>query len=119
VRPFKTLVPLAALACLAGLAPGPARAQAFDAGRDRWLAPDKALHFGGGYGAAAAGYALATGLDADVGRRNAAAVVSGAAAGLLKEAFDAGVQRERASWKDLAVDALGIAAFLSLAEAAR
>lgn len=85
---------------------------------DRWIAPDKAAHvFAGGW-SAGAGYAAASWLEADRSERRTAAVATGLAAGLAKEAFDRYVQKEYWSWKDLVADALGIAIMVGATAAA-
>jgi uncharacterized protein YfiM (DUF2279 family) len=85
---------------------------------DRWLAPDKAAHVFGGYWTASAGYAAASRLDADSDERRGAAIAAGLLAGVAKEAFDALVQRERFSWKDLVADAAGILLLVAVTAAA-
>lgn len=81
---------------------------------DRWSGPDKAMHAFAGFWTAGAGYAAGAALDGGRGGRRASALVSGVAAGLAKEGFDAAVQGERFSWKDLVADAVGIAVLLGL-----
>ena len=81
---------------------------------DRWLAPDKAAHVFGGFWSAGAGYAVASALDADTTERRTAAVTAGLCAGLAKEAFDAFVQHERASWRDLVADMAGVALLVAV-----
>jgi uncharacterized protein YfiM (DUF2279 family) len=85
---------------------------------DRWIAPDKAAHVFAGAWSAGAGYAAASWLEGDRSERRAAAVATGLAAGLAKEAFDRYVQKERFSWKDLVADALGIAILVGATTAA-
>lgn len=74
------------------------------------LRTDHALHALAGYASAAGGYAAAVAMDAGSGER--------LAAGLAREAFDAGVQDERASGADLVATALGGAVFVLLAAVA-
>lgn len=81
---------------------------------DRWLAPDKAAHVFGGFWTAGVGYAAASALDGDSADRRTAAVAAGLAAGLAKEAFDAFVQHERASWRDLVADMAGVALLVAV-----
>jgi VanZ family protein len=85
---------------------------------DRWLAPDKAAHVFGGYWTASVGYAAASALDGDSADRRTAAVAAGLAAGLAKEAFDAFVQHERASWRDLVADVVGVVLLVAVTAAA-
>lgn len=81
---------------------------------DRWFGSDKAMHVFAGFWTAGAGYATSAALGGDRGGRRASALAVGTAAGLAKEAFDAAVQGERFSWKDLVADAIGIGALLGL-----
>jgi uncharacterized protein YfiM (DUF2279 family) len=85
---------------------------------DRWIAPDKAAHVFAGFWTAGVGYAAASRLDAEAPERRAAAVAAGLTAGVAKEAFDALVQRERFSWKDLVADAAGILLLVAVTAAA-
>ncbi len=74
--------------------------------RDEWIAFDKALHFSVSYGAFLT-FRLAEG-------NSAAAAASALGLGVLKEAHDvwwrAPGPTQGASWRDLVVDALGVAA---------
>lgn len=81
---------------------------------DRWLAPDKAAHVFAGFWTAGAGYATASALDADASERRATVVTAGLCAGLAKEAFDAFVQHERPSWRDLVADMVGVALLVAV-----
>lgn len=107
----------ALLVLFLGTAPAAAQTAA-DAPPDRWLAPDKPAHVFAGYWTAGAGWAATDRLGADGGERAAAALAAAVTAGLAKEAFDALVQGERFSWKDLAADMAGMALFLAAASAA-
>ena len=82
--------------------------------RDDWRGADKPVHaFAAGW-TAGAGYAAGVELDWDAADRRLAAVGAGVAASLAKEALDRWTQDEPFSFKDLAADAVGIAAFVAL-----
>ncbi|CAN5835686.1 hypothetical protein BH20GEM1_BH20GEM1_07980 [soil metagenome] len=85
---------------------------------DRWLGPDKPKHaFAAGW-VAGTGYAAGIELGWDPARRRWAAVGAALGVSLAKEAMDAGTEGGEVSFKDLAADALGIAAFVALSAAA-
>jgi putative lipoprotein len=101
-----------AAATLVAVVASPERARAADP--DPWLGRDKTLHFAASSTLAAGGYAI----GAAVFDARAHALICGAAlaaaAGIGKEALDlAGLGSP--SWKDLAWDAVGIAAGLAVA----
>jgi uncharacterized protein YfiM (DUF2279 family) len=112
VRPLSSLP--YALGALAVSVPCAAQ----QANADRWLGPDKPAHaFVAGW-TTGVGYASAIQLDWDPADRRRAAVTVGLAASLTKEAFDRWIDGEPFSFKDLAADAVGIAAFVALSAAA-
>jgi uncharacterized protein YfiM (DUF2279 family) len=89
-----------------------------EAADDRWLGPDKPLHaFAAGW-IAGAGYAAGIELDWAPAERRRAGVGAALTASLAKEALDAWTEGGRFSFKDLAADAVGIAAFVGLSAAA-
>lgn len=80
---------------------------------DAWLAPDKPVHaFAAGW-TAGAGYAAALELDWDPADRRLAGISAALAASIGKEARD-WTRGEPFSLKDLAADAIGIAAVVGL-----
>lgn len=80
---------------------------------DAWLAPDKPVHaFAAGW-TAGAGYAAALELDWDPADRRLAGIGAALAASIGKEARD-WTRGEPFSLKDLAADAIGIAAVVGL-----
>ncbi|MFN2383165.1 MAG: hypothetical protein ABR559_02755 [Gemmatimonadota bacterium] len=85
---------------------------------DRWLGPDKPIHVFAGWWVGAAAYGAAAAADAEPAERRLAAAAASLAAGIAKETFDATVQGEPFSWKDLAADAAGLAALLAFTLAA-
>jgi uncharacterized protein YfiM (DUF2279 family) len=81
---------------------------------DRWLGPDKPVHaFAAGW-TAGAGYAAALELEWEPSDRRLAAIGTGLAASLAKEARDRWTRDQPFSFKDLAADALGIAVVVAL-----
>lgn len=113
------LAPPVSLYALGALAvSSPALGQELPARDDLWLGPDKPVHaFAAGW-TAGAGYAAAIELDWDPADRRKAAVGAALVASLAKETMDRWTQDERFSFKDLAADAIGIAAFVALSAAA-
>ncbi len=101
------------------LVAAPARAQSpADSLPDPWLSPDKPAHVFAGFWSAGVGYAAADRADGDRAQRRLAAVATGLAAGIAKEAFDRWGQDERFSWKDLTADVAGIGLLLAVMAAA-
>ena len=95
----------------------PAFAQEARRPPDEWLGPDKPVHaFAAGW-VAGAGYAAGIELGWEPDGRRRGAVASALAASLAKEAHDRWTGRGPFSFKDLAADALGIAAFVALSAA--
>jgi uncharacterized protein YfiM (DUF2279 family) len=89
----------------------PCAAQTAD---DRWLGPDKPVHaFAAGW-IAGAGYAAALELDWDPADRRRAAIGAALAASVAKETRDRWTRDREFSFKDLAADAVGIAAVVAL-----
>jgi len=85
---------------------------------DRWLGPDKPVHaFAAGW-IAGAGYAAGIELDWAPAERRRAGLAAALTAALAKEVLDARTEGGRFSFKDLAADAVGIAAFVGLSAAA-
>jgi len=81
---------------------------------DSWMGPDKPVHaFAAGW-TAGAGYAAALELDWDPADRRVAGIGVALAASLGKEARDRWTRGEPFSFKDLAADAIGIAAVVAL-----
>ena len=96
----------------------PSVAQELPPRDDLWLGPDKPVHaFVAGW-TAGAGYAAGVEFGWDPADRRRAAVGASLVASLAKEAMDRWTQQERFSFKDLAADAIGIAAFVALSAAA-
>ena len=84
---------------------------------DSWLGPDKPVHaFAAGW-STGAGYAAALELDWEPADRRLAAIGVGLAASIGKEARDRWTRGEPFSFKDLAADAIGIAAVVALTAA--
>ena len=95
----------------------PAAAQEVRRPPDEWLGPDKPVHaFAAGW-IAGAGYAagIEAGWEPDGRRRGA--IACALAASIAKEAHDRWTGRGPFSFKDLAADAVGIAAFVALSAA--
>lgn len=113
MKPACLLIPYA-LGALSVSAPCAAQ----EAADDLWLGPDKPVHaFVAGW-TAGAGYAAGVELDWDPADRRRTAIGVALAASLAKETLDRWTQGERFSFKDLAADAIGIAAFAALSAAA-
>jgi uncharacterized protein YfiM (DUF2279 family) len=94
----------------------PAAAQDRSGPADRWLGPDKPVHaFAAGW-TAGAGYAAGIELEWRPADRRRAAIVAGLAASLGKETLD-WTRGRPFSFKDLAADLAGIAAFVALSAA--
>lgn len=94
----------------------PAVAQDGSGQADRWLGPDKPVHaFAAGW-TAGAGYAAGIELEWRPADRRRAAIAAGLAASLGKEAVD-WTRGRPFSFKDLAADLAGIAAFVALSAA--
>lgn len=106
------------LATSSALAQSPGGAERSYVAADHWLAADKPVHLLGGYLAAGAGYAAGIQVDWSRDDRRLGAIAAGAAAGIVKELWDAGVQSEPLSWKDLTAGAAGILLFVSVAAVA-
>jgi uncharacterized protein YfiM (DUF2279 family) len=85
---------------------------------DRWLGPDKPVHALAGGWVAGAGYAAGVELDWEPAERRWAGVGAALTASLAKEALDAWTGGGRFSFKDLAADAIGIAAFVAFSAVA-
>lgn len=81
--------------------------------RDRWWAPDKALHYSVSVGLAGAGYAGGALLFEAPSARLLTGAGVALGAGVAKELYDAG-RGSFFSWKDLSWDALGTASGLAL-----
>lgn len=84
---------------------------------DRWLGPDKPVHVLAAGWTSGAGYAAGIELGWDPAARRRGAVAAGLAVSLAKEARDRWTGRGPFSFKDLAADAVGIAAFVALSAA--
>ena len=94
----------------------PATAQEGSGQADRWLDPDKPLHaFAAGW-TAGAGYAAGIELEWRPADRRLGAIAAGLAASVGKETFD-WTRGRPFSFKDLAADLAGIAAFVALSAA--
>ena len=106
---------VAVVIALSMMTSGSARAQTSpDPDPDPWFGTDKALHFGAGFGIAAAGYA--GGIAAFDDRWSAVAFGSGISIGLgaAKEGLDA-AGLGQPSWKDFAWDVIGAALGIGVA----
>jgi putative lipoprotein len=84
------------------------------AGSDRWLGPDKLLHFGACAGIAGAGYGAGAVLSEDRWPRFAIGGGLALSIGVGKELWDLAGHGDP-SWRDLAWDVLGTAAGLGIA----
>jgi uncharacterized protein YfiM (DUF2279 family) len=94
----------------------PAAAQDRSGHPDLWLGPDKPVHaFAAGW-TAGAGYAAGIELDWRPADRRRGAIATGLAASLGKETLD-WTRGRPFSFKDLAADLAGIAAFVALSAA--
>lgn len=112
LRVAQTFLTTAILVASAGLLhPGAALGQAPP---DRWLGPDKPVHVLGAYTAAGGGYALGIARDGDAAERRRGALAAGLLAAIGKESFDALIQHEPFSWKDLAAGAVGAVLWVGL-----
>ena len=105
VRRFVGFVPLFIVALL--LWPSPVIAQ------DKWLAADKAKHFGAGAAVSGGGYAAAVPLTARTRWRITIGTTAGIAAGAGKELRDR--RRGAGSWRDFAWTAGGTASGVVIA----
>jgi uncharacterized protein YfiM (DUF2279 family) len=94
----------------------PAAAQDRTGQADHWLGPDKPVHALAAGWTAGAGYAAGIELEWRPADRRRAAITAGLAASLGKEALD-WTRGRQFSFKDLAADLAGIAAFVALTAA--
>lgn len=94
-----------------------ATAWAQDEAADRWLGSDKPVHALAAGWTAGAGYATGIELGWEPADRRRGAIAAALAASLGKEAYDRWTGRGPFSFKDLAADAAGIAAFVALSAA--
>lgn len=116
VRPaLRALSVSFALAALAVSAP--AAAQEPGPPPDAWLGGDKPVHALAAGWTAGAGYAAGIELGWEPADRRRGAIAAGLAVSIGKEAYDRWTRRGPFSFKDLAADAVGIAAFVALSAA--